>query len=450
MQRKSLQMVDHVAAYRDRLMSAAEAVGLVASGAKVAMALGAGAPPAILQALAERARSGGGLHDVRLYYMLSTAVAARTVLAADLNDILRPVSIFHSGVERALDAERLKAQAPAVDFIPAAFQHVPRLLCEHVGVDTLIATVSPMDADGWFSLGTNADYAHAVTRSGAKLILEVNRHMPFVRGECLVHVSQVAALVEHDAPLLELPQAERTETDDRIGAIIAGLIDDGACLQMGIGALPDAVCERLAGHRHLGIHTEMMTSGLARLVASGVVDNSRKRMHAGKTIYTFALGDGFLYDFLRTSPDVEAHPVEYVNDPAVIARNDGVVSVNATVQIDLHGACNSEHIRGRQFSATGGQLDFVRGAYASKGGRSILACHSTAAGGKISRIVPVLEGPVTTPRTDTHIVVTEYGWADLKGKTLAERAHALIGLAHPDFREGLERDAVAAGVIGRR
>ncbi|HEX7858251.1 MAG TPA: acetyl-CoA hydrolase/transferase C-terminal domain-containing protein [Sphingobium sp.] len=435
--------------YQERLMSAGEAVALIPSGAKIAMALGAGQPPAILAALAERARAGL-VEDLRLYYLLCTGIAGGSVLDFELADRITPMSYFHGGVERALDKRRMAQGLPAVDVVPCHFSQAPRSMVEHVGVDTLVATVSPMDADGNFSLGTSTDYSLAVARKpGARLILEVNPNMPYVRGDCMIPVSDVTALVENDVGLPLLPPAPRTATDDAIGAIIAGLVEDGACIQMGIGALPDAVCAGLANHRHLGIHTEMMTPGLSALVKSGVVDNSRKQTHVGKSIFTFALGDQPLYDFLHDNPALEAHPVDYVNDPFVIARNDNVLSVNATLQIDLNGACNSEYVNGRQFSATGGQVDFVRGAYASRGGKSIIACHSTAAGGTISRITPLLSGPVTTLRNDTHIVVTEYGWTCLKGKSVAERAKALIGIAHPDFREELDRAAFAAGLYGR-
>lgn len=432
-----------------RTMTAEAAAALIPAGAKLAMSLGAGAPPALLAALAARARAEPQW-QIAVHYMLSTAVAGRTILDPGLNDRIVPMSYFHSGVERALDKARAEQHAPWVDFLPAHFSQVPRALVEHVGVDTLIATVAPIDADGCFSLGTNTDYALAVARKpGVRILLEVNRHMPHVRGDTRIPLSAVTALIHNDTPLVELPPAPRSTTDDRIGAQIAALVDDGACLQMGIGALPDAVCAGLAHHRRLGIHTEMMTSGLARLVRDGVVDNSAKQTHPGVSVFTFAMGDRALYDFIADNPAVESYPVDYVNDPAVIARNDNVVSVNATTQIDLHGACNSEHVGGRQFSATGGQLDFVRGAYRSRGGRSIIACHSTAAGGTVSRIVPTLTGPVTTPRNETHIIVTEFGCADLKGKTLAQRAEALIAIAHPDFREDLARAAFDMRLVSR-
>lgn len=436
----------HQMLYRERLRSAHEAVALIPSGAKIAMPIAAGQPPAVLAALAERARAGS-VRDLRLYYLLCTGIAGTSVFDFDLRDRIIPMSYFHGGVERALDKRRMTEMLPAVDLVPCHFSQVPRSLVEHVGVDTLIATVSPMDADGNFSLGASTDYSLAVSRKpGTRLILEVNPNMPYVRGNCMIPVSSVAAVVENDVSLPALAPAPRSDVDDAIGAIIAGLVDDGDCLQMGIGALPDAVCAGLSQHRHLSIHTEMMTSGLAALVKAGVVDNSRKQTHVGRSIFTFALGDKPLYDFLNNNPDIEAHPVEYVNNPFVIAQNDRAVSVNATLQIDLNGACNSEFVNGRQFSASGGQVDFVRGAYASRGGRSIIACHATAAKGTLSRIVPTLTGPVTTSRNDIHIVVTEYGWANLKGKSVAERAKALIGLAHPDFREELDRSAHQAGL----
>lgn len=432
--------------YQQKLLSAGAAAALIPSAAKVVMGLGAAQPPALLNALAARARAGD-IDDVQLYYMLSEAVAGGSVLDDDLFGRITPFSFFHSAAERALDVKRAAASRPPVDFIPAHFSDIPGVMCHQAGVDTLLTTVSPMDDEGYFSLGTNTDYAMAVAASGARLILEVNRYMPRVLGNCRIHISQVTALTEHHEPLTELPQAPRSAVDDAIGAVIAGMIRDGACLQMGIGALPDAVCAALKDHRHLGVHTEMMTGGLARLMQAGVIDNSRKQNHTGRSVFSFAMGDQAFYDFLHENPALEAQPVEYVNNPAVIGMNDNVVSVNATLEVDLYGACNSEFIHGRQFSATGGQLDFVRGAHVSRGGISIIACHSTAARGTVSRIVPQLSGPVTTPRNDTHVIVTEYGYADLKGRSVRDRARALINIAHPDFRESLERSAYGQGIL---
>jgi itaconate CoA-transferase len=433
--------------YRQRLMSAAEAAALIPSGARVAMGLGFSQPPAILAALAGRARAGQ-VDAVSLYYLLSTTIAGQTVLQDDLMGRIRPVSLFHSAIERGLETRAREAGRPSpVAFIPTGFQQAPRVLRE-AGVDTLICTVSPMDEDGFFSFGINTDYNQPVSRHADRIILEVNPAMPRVFGDCTVHVSRVTAVVENPVPLLELPVTEPAPNDLAIGRLIADLIEDGATLQMGIGALPNAVCAALADRRDLGLHTEMLTPGLARLMQDGIITNARKTLHPGKGVFSFCMGTRATYDFLDGNRDIEAYPVDYVNDPAVIARNAKMISVNATLQVDLTGACCSEHLNGRQFTASGGQLDFVRGACGSEGGRSIIACHSTASRGTVSRIVARLDGPVTTPRNDVHFIVTEHGRAELKGRTDAERARGLIAIADPRFREGLERAARDLGLLG--
>lgn len=434
------------ALYASRLMSAAQAAALIPSGARVAMGLGFSQPPAILAALASRARAEQ-VTDVRFYYLLSTGIAGQTVLTDELMGRIRPVSLFHSAIERGLEARaRAAGQPNPVTFIPTGFQQVPRLLRE-AGVDTLVCTVSPMDEDGCFSFGTNTDYNKPVSEHAGRIILEVNPAMPRVFGDCTIHVSRVTAVVEAHTPMLELPVAQAAPNDIAIGALIAEMIEDGSTLQMGIGALPNAVCAALHDRRDLGLHTEMLTPGLVQLVQAGVITNARKTLHPGKGVFSFCMGTRATYDYLDGNRDFEAWPVDYVNDPAVIARNDRMVSVNATLQVDLTGACCSEHLNGRQFTASGGQLDFVRGAYASAGGRSIIACHSTAAKGTVSRIVARLDGPVTVPRNDVHIIVTEHGRADLKGKSDAERARALIAIADPQFRDALERAAQETGLV---
>ncbi|OHT19260.1 acetyl-CoA hydrolase/transferase family protein [Edaphosphingomonas haloaromaticamans] len=434
------------AAYREKLLSAKAAAALIPSGAKLAMGMGVSQPPALLAALARRAEQGLA-GDIRLYYLLSTAIAGETVLREELADRIQPYSLFHGPVERAIDRRAAEAGRRGVRFIPTSFQQVPRLMCDEVGVDSLVCTVSPMDAEGWFSFGTNTDYAKPVADRVGRVIVEVNPHMPRTFGDSRLHVSQVAAIVEHAAPLIEAPRAALRPEDRAIGALIAGLVEDGATLQLGIGAVPDAVCEALAGHRDLGLHTEMLTPGPVELMRRGAITNARKTLHPGKGIFTFSMGDRTTYDFIDGNPDLEAYPVSYVNDPAVIARNAKMVSINATLQVDLTGACCSEFLDGRQYTAAGGQLDFVRGASASPGGRSIIACHATAARGTASRIVPRLDGPVTTPRNDVHHIVTEHGVANLRGLTSEERACALIAIAAPQFREELARAAREQGLI---
>lgn len=429
---------DVAAEYHSRLMSADTAVQGIASGAHVAMGMAIGQPPALLAALAARVEAGG-LEDLHLWYFHSMPQAGETVLRYELLDRVRAHCMFMTGIERALAARGAAEGRDVVDFTPCAFSESARLLSERIALDSFVVTVSPMDRHGWFTFGTNNDYASVAARAARRLIVEVNPAMPRVFGESLLHVSEVDAIVENRTPLAELTPRAPSPEDETIAATIAGLIGDGACLQMGIGSLPNAVCAKLTKHKDLGIHTELMTPGLAALIECGAVTNLRKTTYRGRSVFTFAMGDRAFYDLLDDNPSMHSAPVHIVNDPRHIAKNDNVVSVNATIQVDLTGACNSEHVGGRQYSGSGGQLDFVRGAAASKGGKSIIACHSTAKGGTVSRIVPVLEGPVTTPRNDTHIIVTEYGIADLKGKSLRERAQALIAIAHPDFRDELRR-----------
>ena len=431
--------------YTQRRLTATEAANRIESGQRVCMGMALAEPPAILAAIAARAEAEE-IDEIKLYYFHSTPHAGATVLRYELLDRIRPHCFFLGPIERML-LERGEAEGKkTIAFVPGAFSQAPRLMTDPAPIDAFITAVSPMDQHGFFSLGTSNDYGSAVARSARQVIVEVNKHMPRVRGG-MIHVSEVDGIVENDLPLFEYPNRPPAPEDAAIGRIVAGLVDDGACLQMGIGALPDEICAALSHHRDLGVHTELLTPGVIDLMKTGAVTNSRKTTDPGLTIFTFALGDKALYDFIDDNAAVESRPVAYVNDPAVIARNDRVVSVNATLQIDLSGACNSEHLAGRQFSAAGGQLDFVRGAYASKGGRSIIACHSTAKEGTVSRITPRLDGPVTTPRNDTHIVVTEFGHADLKGMSTEERAKALIGLAHPKFRDELTAAAKAKGSL---
>ena len=431
-------MTDPRALYESKLTTLAAAVERIASGATLSMGMAMTEPPALLGALADRARAGR-VGDLKIYYFESTRIAGETILRYELTDRIHPCCMFVSAVERALIERGVEeGRRKLVTYVPSNFSEASRLLTEHVGIDTFLVTVSPMDRHGYFTFGTGNDYSTKVARAARHLIVEVNDHMPRVYGSLSqLHVSEVEAIVENNVPLPELPVRKSGPEDAAIGKMIAEMVQDGACLQMGVGALPDLVCSQLRGRKDLGIHTEALCPGMIALIEAGVVTNRRKRQNPGKTIFTFAIGQKAMYDFLDDNPSVESHPVDYVNDPHVIARNDSVVSVNAALQIDLTGAVNAEHLLGHQYSATGGQLDFVRGAYASRGGKSIIACHSTAAKGKASRIVARLDGPVSTPRIDTHIVMTELGWADLKGKSSTERAKALITLAHPQFRDGL-------------
>lgn len=423
--------------YRAKLTSVDDAVTQIVSGMNLAMGMAVAEPPALLEALGRRIENAG-ISDLRLWYFHSLDAAGKSVLRKDLLDRVRPHCMFLSHIERALiKSDTSGATYGPIEFVPVAFSGSPQLLSERVDLDVCITTVSPMDRHGWFTFGTSNDYTSTAARSARRLIVEVNPAMPRVFGDSLLHVSEVDAIVESHHPLPDIPSGTPSPEEKVIAGIIAGMIGDRACLQMGIGTLPAAVCNLLVDRKDLGIHTELMTPPLAQLIQCGAVTNMAKATYRGRSVFTFAMGDATFYDFIDDNPAFHSLPVHIVNDPRHISKNDNVVSVNGTLQVDLGGACNSEHLLGRQYSGSGGQLDFVRGATASKGGKSIIACQSTALGGTVSRIVPVLDGPVTTPRNDTHIVVTEYGWADLKGKSMHQRADALIGLAHPRFRDEL-------------
>jgi itaconate CoA-transferase len=434
--------------YQSKLLPADAAAALIESGVKLGIGMAMAEPPALLAALARRAEAGD-VEGIKAYYFESTKILGDTILRYELNDRITPYCMFITEVERALIKRGVQdGGKKVINYVPSTFHQAPRFLSEHIGIDTFVMTVSPMDKHGYFSLGTGNDYSSRVARTARQVLVEVNLNMPRVQGAgAQLHVSQVQAIVENAVPLLELPVREANAVDRLIGQTIAGMVPDGACLQMGVGALPNFVCGQLDGRNDLGIHTEALCPGMINLIQSGVVTNARKQLDTGKTVFTFAMGQEAMYRFLDENPAVYSQPVDYVNDPSIIAKNDNVISVNATLQIDLTGACNSEHMLGHQYSASGGQLDFVRGAYGSRGGKSIIACRSTAAKGGVSRIVPRLEGPVTTPRIDTHIVVTEHGWADLKGKSSTERAHALIALAEPQFRDELRAAAKTMNLI---
>ena len=433
--------MDLTALYQSKLSTPEKAVADIPSGSKLAMAMAMAEPPALLGALADRAVSGS-INNLKVYYYESTSIAGKTVLRYELNDRLQPYCMFIAAADRALIKKGLEDGGhKVINYVPNNFHEAPRLLAD-IGIDTFVVTVTPMDHHGYFSFGVGNDYSTKLARSAKRLLVEVNEHMPRVGGVgAALHVSEVHAIVENHVPLLELPERQGSPEEGTISKTIASLVPDGACLQMGVGALPNLVCAGLKGHKDLGIHTEALNPGLVDLIQAGVVNNLRKTLDVGTSVFTFAMGNKAMYDFMDENPAIESRPVDYLNNPHVIAQNDNVISINATIQIDLTGACNSEHMLGHQFSASGGQLDFVRGAYASKGGKSIIATGATAAHGKVSKIVARLDGPVTTPRIDTHIVVTEYGWVNLKGMSSTERAKALIGLAHPQFRDDLTESA---------
>jgi itaconate CoA-transferase len=433
--------------YKAKLTDSRSAVQQIGSHSVVAIGQAVCQPPALMEALASRAEAGN-IDDVKLYYMHAEEHMKRSLLRYELMGRIKPYSMFMQAAEHELikkgeeDGDR-----KVVYYVPNSFSQSIRFFTEHIRVDAFLVTVSPMDRNGYFTFGTNNDYTSSAARQAKRLIVEVNRHMPRVFGRSLLHISEVDAIVENDVPLLTLNPRPIHEHERKIGQRIAELIPDRACLQVGVGGVPSGVCEALIDRKDLGIHTEVLNPALAHLIQKGIVTNRWKKINPGKSVFTFAMGDEAFYEFLNDNITLESHPVNYVNDPAVIAQNDNVVSINSTIEMDLTGACNSEFVKGHQFTSTGGQLDFVRGAYASKGGMSFIAFQSSIKDGKISKIVPRLSGPVTTPRTDVHYVVTENGVANLKGLSSTERAQALIGLANPAFQDELTAAAKSMHLI---
>lgn len=330
------------------------------------------------------------------------------------------------------------------DYTPCFFYRIPALFTNgSLPVDVALVQAAAPDANGNMSLGISVDYTLPAVRAAKKVIVQVNKELPRTYGDSIFNISDanVVAVVEHDAPIIELAPPKITEIEKAIGANCAKLINDGDTLQLGIGAIPDAVLMFLGEKKDLGIHSEMFSDGVVGLVEKGVITNAKKTTHKGKFVANFLMGTRRLYDFVNNNPDVEMYPVDYVNNPVVVMKEDNIVSINSCVQIDLMGQAASETVGYTQISGVGGQVDFIRGASMAKNGRSILAFPSTAAKGTVSKIVPLLDegAAVTTSRNDIDYVVTEYGIAKLSGRTLKERAKALIEIAHPDFREGLKK-----------
>jgi acyl-CoA hydrolase len=429
--------------FERRLTSADEAVSRLRAGQRLVLPTLAGAPPALIAALG-RAAAEGALAGVRLSAILPGRDIARHLMRPELVGRFEWDSLFCGGCDRP------GVFAGHYDMTPMHFGQTPRLL-RAMPAHAIMTLASPPDAEGYVSLGISVDYSRSMFDYAPYRVIEVNPNVPHVRGPCRVHLSQVDAVVESAEPLIELPEPALGEEDRAIARFIADRVPDGATIQLGYGAVPSAVGTALTGHRRLGIHTEMFVDAMRGLIESGVVDNSEKSLNPGRTLYTFCAGSMATYRFLHDNPAIEGHGVEYTNDPAVIARHRHMISVNATMAVDLTGQACSESIGGMQYSGTGGQVDFVRGATLSEGGRSFLVTNATAKHGSISCIVDALPtgAVVTTARTDIDTVVTEYGVAELRGRSLRERAQALVAIAHPKFRDELERAARARG-LGRR
>jgi 4-hydroxybutyrate CoA-transferase len=420
--------------YREKFKDPEEIVKAIGSGMVCASPCALGEPMALTHALAERALSED-LSGISHHLLLP--LHDHLYLQPELKGKMHHVSWFTSGFARkAVNQGR-------ADFMPCHYHDAASFWREKVHADVFYAAVSSMDKHGYFSFGGSASLAMAQMERADMVFLEVNRHVPRCHGRAWVHISQVDALCEHHRPLFEWPNPPVTRRDEIIGKLIADRIPDGATIQLGIGGIPNAVAKNLMGKRDIGVHSEMFTEGMVELIEAGVITNCKKEVDRYKCISSFCGGSKRMYDYLDDNPFVEFHPIEYVNDPWLIAKFKNFVSINSTVEVDLLGQACSESIGPRQYSGTGGQVDFVRGATLASGGQSFLACYSTTKNHTISKITSQLTpgAHVTCSKSDIDCVVTEYGIAELRGKSAAQRAKALIGIAHPKHRDRLTQEA---------
>ena len=428
--------------YKKKLTTGPEAVKLIKSGNRVVIGHAYGQPQYLVNAMVAYKDS---YENVEIVHMVSLSPAP--YCSPEMRKHFIHNSFF-VGVNSREAINQGRAR-----YTPCYFHEIPRLFTDGVlPVDVTLCQLSPPDAEGYCSFGISVDYTKPAAESSRIVIAQINEQMPRTLGDSRIHISDLNYIVEHNEPLLEVGHEKigtteiekeqyvaRVAAEMDIGSYCAELIDDGSCLQLGIGSVPDAILSFLDGKKDLGVHTEMFSDGVVSLVEKGVVTCARKNLHPGKMVANFLMGTKRLYDFVNNNPMVEMHPVHYTNDPYVIGQNDNMVSINSCLQVDLLGQVASDTIGTTQFSGVGGQVDFIRGAARSKNGKSILAFPSTAASRKYSRIVPRLDAgaAVTTSRCDVHYIVTEYGIADLRGKSVGERAKQLIRIADPNFREYL-------------
>ena len=422
--------MDNEALYHSKLTTADEAVSRIQSGSRVLVGSGCAEPQELVRALC---RQADRIHDIEVVHLLTLGVA--DYVDSDFMGHFRHNAYFIGSNTRKAVNEGL------ADYTPIFLHEIPELMTSgQRPTDVALIQLSPPDHHGYCSLGIHVDIVMAAVETAKLVIAEINPKMPRTLGNSIVHISKIDHCIEVNADLLELPfREELDEISIRIGGNVADLIEHGSTLQLGIGNIPNAVLKFMGEKRHLGIHSEMISDGVVPLIESGVIDNSQKTLHRGKTVLSFVMGTRKLYDLVDDNPSIEFYPSDYTNDPRVIAQNDKQVAINSALQVDLTGQVCSDSIGYQFYSGIGGQVDFIRGAAMSKGGKPIIALPSTAKGGEISRIVPHLDegSGVVTSRGDVHYVVTEWGIAYLHGKTIRERALALINVAHPDSRSEL-------------
>ncbi len=416
--------------WADGAVTADEAVAALRDGMNVFVHGAAATPTPLLDALVGRS----SLRRITLYHLHTTGSAP----------FVDPVhrDRFHSVSLFAGPPLRQAIEEGAADFMPIFLSDIPSLFASgRIELDAALLQLSPPDRHGYCTLGTSVDAALSAAISAKYIIAEINEQMPRTLGNTLIPMSRVHAFVHTNRPLFEHTPRDPTPTEDAIGQHIASLVEDGATLQMGIGAIPDAALRRLGDKHDLGVHTEMFSDGIIDLAEGGVVTNRRKNVHPGRIVTSFVLGSARLYRYVHDNPFVEFHPCDRTNDTALIRKNDKVVAINSALEIDLSGQVVADSIGFRIYSGIGGQMDFIRGAALSRGGKPIIALPSTASGGRMSRIVASIKpgAGVVTTRGHVHWVVTEYGAVNLFGLTLRQRAEALIGIAHPDVRGELAR-----------
>lgn len=414
----------------EKSLSAADIIQYVRSGNRVFVQGGAATPNVLLEAMVKQTDR---LQNIELIHLHTMGPA--TYAQSDFCKNFRVANLFVGPNMRSHMIQK------EIDYLPCFLSEIPALFrSEKRRLDVALIHVSPPDKHGYCSLGTSVDVTKAAVDTAQIVLAQVNPRMPRVHGDGIIHVDQINYFIDVDESLPEVPRASLSEVEIKIGQYVADLIDDGSTIQVGIGAIPEATLMALKKHRHLGVHTEMWSDGILDLIKCGAIDNSLKKIHPGKLVAGFATGTKELYDFMHDNPAVVHLDIGYVNNPSVIARNEKVAAINSAVEIDLTGQVCADSVGSRIISGVGGQMDFMRGASLSKGGMPIIAMTSRAKN-NASRIVPYLKqgAGVVTTRAHVHFVVTEYGVCDLYGKTLGERAEALIQLAHPDDRESLAR-----------
>lgn len=414
--------------YNEKRVSGEEAIAHIKSGQRVFISHCSAEPVYLVELLAKHKEQYENVEIVQLM-----PLGPMPLVEKGMEKHFKYNSIFVGNATRNAVAEG------RADYTPCFFYQVPELFKTTLPLDAAVVQVSKPDEHGYCSFGVSIDCIKGAAESAKMVIAQVNENMPRTLGEAFIHINDIDYIVEHNAPIVELPVPHIGDAEREIGRLCASMIHDGDTIQVGIGSISDAVLLSLKDKKNLGIHSEMLSDEIVDLIESGVITNSEKEINRGITVVSFVLGSKKLYDFVDNNPSIEMHPIDYVNNPITIMQHKNIVSINFCVQIDLMGQVASETVGTKQISSVGGQVDFVRGVSLAENGRSIIAMTSTAKNGEISKIVPFLDKgvPVTTSRNDIDYVVTEYGIAALKGRSLSERAKALISIAHPKFREEL-------------